>query len=193
MVCFGLVVSSLLGLGLDWRWISTALAVPSLLLLISMIYLPETPYFLLKKGNAHILTQKSIEIYLSNFIHSLGQIKEAEKALRWYRGPSYNIGPEIAQMQQRLRIELEQNFQLTDLLKPWAFKPVFVVFLMMFLYQFSGINPAVFNAVAIFDASGWTLDPLVSNIILSADQVNSKKSSSIIILLKRVIVFLKSL
>ena len=84
-------------------------------------------------------------------------------------------------MKQRLRIELDENFKLKDLLKPWAFKPVFVVFLMMFLYQFSGINPAVFNAVAIFDASGWTLDPLVSNIILSADQVNSKKSSSTII------------
>ena len=130
----------------------------------------------------------------SIYTYSLGQIIEAEKALRWYRGPSYNIGPEIAEMKQLLRIELDENFKLKDLLKPWAFKPVFVVFLMMFLYQFSGINPAVFNAVAIFDASGWTLDPLVSNIILSADQVNSKKRFlQLLYILKRVIVVFKSL
>lgn len=50
MICLGLVVSSLLGLYLDWRLISAALAVPSLLLPISVMYFPETPYYLLKQG-----------------------------------------------------------------------------------------------------------------------------------------------
>lgn len=101
----------------------------------------------------------------------LGRLQDAEKALSWYRGPSYEIGPEMAQMRQRLQVELAQNSEISDLIKPWALKPIFVVFIMMFLCQFCGINSATFNSVAIFDASGSNFDPLLSNFLFSADQV----------------------
>lgn len=50
MLAFGVLTGSLLGLGLDWRWISAALGVAPFLLLVTMISLPETPYYMLKKG-----------------------------------------------------------------------------------------------------------------------------------------------
>lgn len=79
----------------------------------------------------------------------------------------------MVQMRQRLYVELGQKSEFTELFKPWAMKPVLAVFLMMLLYQFCGINPAIFNSVAIFDDAGWILDPLICNVIISADHVSS--------------------
>ncbi len=51
MLTVGILFTSLLGLGLDWRWISTILAVFPLISVIAMILVPESPYYSLKKGN----------------------------------------------------------------------------------------------------------------------------------------------
>lgn len=77
----------------------------------------------------------------------------------------------MVQMETRLKIELEQTFTPSDLLRPWALKPLLVAVTLMVLQQLSGINAAVYNAVAIFESAGSTLDTIVCAILLNLDQV----------------------
>ena len=52
MVVLGILVTSLFGLGLDWRLISAIMIVFPVISIVSMIYIPESPYFLVKKGKS---------------------------------------------------------------------------------------------------------------------------------------------
>ena len=171
MLATGILITSLFGLGLDWRWISAISALDPLIFLIAMILVPESPYYLLKKGTA-ILARKRLKRDLSIFFFdSKGRPEEAEQAMKWLRGPEYTIGPEMALMEARLKIEMAQSSRFSDLFKPWALKPMLVAMALMFFQQFSGINAALFNAVAIFTAAGSSLDSLVSAVLLNVDQV----------------------
>lgn len=100
-----------------------------------------------------------------------GRKRNAQLALRWLRGPDYNIEPEMNQIETRLKIELASTFIVSDLLKPWALKPLLLAVSLMIFQQLSGINAAVFNAVAIFESAGSTLDTIVCAILLNLDQV----------------------
>jgi hypothetical protein len=57
MVVLGILVVSLFGLGLDWRLISAIEAVFPVILVLSMIYVPESPYYLVKKGSTFLFQQ----------------------------------------------------------------------------------------------------------------------------------------
>ena len=179
MLTVGILFASLLGLGLDWRWISAILAVFPLISVVSMIFVPESPYYSFKKGA--IIRQYKCWIFQHfNFAHLalyflfallLGFPAETAKSLVWLRGSEYNIGPEMNELNARLEIELAQSSSFIDLFKPWALKPALVVIGLMFFQQFSGINAALFNAVAIFSAANSSLSSLVSAVLLNVDQV----------------------
>ena len=100
------------------------------------------------------------------------------------RGPEYNIEPEMAVMQARVRMELAQSPRFSDLFKPWALKPVIVAMFLMVFQQLSGINAALFNSVLIFDAANSSLDPLLCAVLLNIDQVynnNHNKDNKLIL------------
>ncbi|XP_046650285.1 solute carrier family 2, facilitated glucose transporter member 8-like [Daphnia pulicaria] len=149
MVVLGILVVSLFGLGLDWRYISAIEAVFPVILLLSMIYIPESPYYLTKKAKS----------------------TEARNSLKWLRGPEYDMEPELSQMETRVRIELAQRSRFSDLWSGWAWKSVLVAIGLMVFQQLSGINAALFNAVAIFESAGSELDTLVAAVLLNVDQV----------------------
>lgn len=96
---------------------------------------------------------------------------KANKSMTWLRGPDFDIGPEMAQMEARLKIELAETSHFTDLFKPWALKPAIVAMGLFFFSMFCGIDAALFNAVAIFTAANSSLDSLVSAVLLNIDQV----------------------
>ena len=57
LIVFGIFVTSLMGLGLmdsqsgfTWRWISVVCAVVPIIFLLSMLFVPESPFYLMKKG-----------------------------------------------------------------------------------------------------------------------------------------------
>uniref|UniRef100_A0A3B4AZH6 Solute carrier family 2, facilitated glucose transporter member 8 n=1 Tax=Periophthalmus magnuspinnatus TaxID=409849 RepID=A0A3B4AZH6_9GOBI len=65
MVVIGIMGVYLAGLVLDWRWLAVFSSIPPTLMLVCMCFMPETPRFLLSRG----------------------QRAEAEEALRFLRGP----------------------------------------------------------------------------------------------------------
>jgi SP family facilitated glucose transporter-like MFS transporter 8 len=46
----GLLVTSLMGLWMDWRWLSVVCTIEPVIFLVGLIFVPESPYFLVKKG-----------------------------------------------------------------------------------------------------------------------------------------------
>lgn len=58
MVVLGILITSLFGLGLDWRLISAIMAVFPVISILSMIYVPESPYYLVKKGISLVFSHK---------------------------------------------------------------------------------------------------------------------------------------
>lgn len=50
MLVLGILITSIFGLGVDWRLTSAIMAVFPVVFLLSMIYIPESPYHLMKKG-----------------------------------------------------------------------------------------------------------------------------------------------
>uniref|UniRef100_A0A0P5PFR2 Putative Solute carrier family 2, facilitated glucose transporter member n=1 Tax=Daphnia magna TaxID=35525 RepID=A0A0P5PFR2_9CRUS len=158
LLCAGILVTSLTG-WLNWRLISGIAAVHPIILLVAMFFVPESPYHLIKTGRT----------------------SDAQKALKWLRGPDYNIAPEIMQMEVRLNAELAEKFSPSDLFKPWALKPLLLAVSLMIFQQLSGINAAVYNAVAIFESAGSTLDTLVCAILLNLDQLVVTIASSLLV------------
>lgn len=96
---------------------------------------------------------------------------EANDSMKWLRGPEYDIRPEMDLMAARIRVELTQSSRISDLFQPWALKPTLVSMGLMFFQQFSGIDAALYNAVAIFSAANSSLSSLVSAVLLNVDQV----------------------
>lgn len=114
----------------------------------------------------------ALVLTLNILIDYLGKLVEARTAMKWFRGPEYNMDTELAQMEARIRIELAQKGRFSDLWSSWAWKPVLVAMGLMIFQQLSGINAALFNAVSIFQSAGSELDTLVSAVLLNVDQVH---------------------
>lgn len=49
-ICSGILLSSVMALGIKWRLMAAILEIFPFLLLIGMIFVPESPYYLVKKG-----------------------------------------------------------------------------------------------------------------------------------------------
>lgn len=112
-----------------------------------------------------------------------GKSSEARDALKWLRGPEYDMEQELAEMEARVRIELSQKSRFSDLWSSWAWKPVMVAIGLMVFQQLSGINAALFNAVAIFESAGSELDTLVAAVLLNVDQVRYPDVTRVIIII----------
>lgn len=66
-------------------------------------------------------------LYFANEIMYLtGRREEGKRAMQWLRGRHYNIEPEMAELEARVRIELSIKSRFGDLIRPWAFKPLMV-------------------------------------------------------------------
>lgn len=63
----GILFTSLLGLGLDWRWISGLCAITPLVLFTILYTVPESPYFLVKNGELFSCCYVIISVIIVSF------------------------------------------------------------------------------------------------------------------------------
>lgn len=75
---------------------------------------------------------------------NLGRLDQAASALSWLRGPEYNIQPELNQISDRVQLDSNRAFSLTDFSSPGVYKPVLMGMSLMIFQQFSGLNAALF-------------------------------------------------
>lgn len=77
----GVLISYLLGAYLDWRQLAMLVSVAPIMLFISVIYIPETPSFLVLNG----------------------QVDDAYRSLQWLRGSHKNVEVELDTIRLNVR------------------------------------------------------------------------------------------
>jgi len=113
----------------QWNWMIGLGAVPGLLLALGMFFLPESPRWLLLRG----------------------QKEKAREVLQEVRGRS-DVSAEWNEIQETLKGE---KGTWRELLKPWL-RPMLIVGVgLAFFQQFTGINTVIYYAPTIFQLAGF--------------------------------------
>ena len=148
----GILAVNSIGLRIGWRWTTVICSVFPVIMTLSLLPMPETPRWLLSKDRK----------------------EEALTSLRWLRGDSCEreIEKEMCEIEQAL---LEHKDQATwkDFTQKYLYKPLIISVALMIFQQFCGINAVILYEQSIFQDSGWSGDPGVPAIIVSAVKVTA--------------------
>eukprot|EP00246_Nothoceros_aenigmaticus_P010470 TRINITY_DN27000_c0_g1_i1.p1 TRINITY_DN27000_c0_g1~~TRINITY_DN27000_c0_g1_i1.p1 ORF type:complete len:490 (+),score=67.53 TRINITY_DN27000_c0_g1_i1:308-1777(+) len=135
-VTVGILLAYLGGLVLNWRELAAAGLIPCTLLLIGLIFIPESPRWLVKVGSRD---------------------QEAPGALQCLRGSDYDISSELKEMIDAVEeAKLQPASQFSDLFRRRLFRPLLAGVGLQLLQQFGGINAIMFYASEIFRSVGFT-------------------------------------
>jgi SP family xylose:H+ symportor-like MFS transporter len=127
-----------------WRWMFTAVAVPSLLFFAGSVLIPESPRWLVKNG-----------------------LSERARAVLAKIGGSAYAEAEVKDIQSTLSRREIQRVRLQDLLEPKMTKILLVGVTLAVLQQWSGIN-VIFNyAEEIFREAGYGVSSTMFNIVIT--------------------------
>jgi MFS transporter, SP family, xylose:H+ symportor len=127
-----------------WRWMFTAVAVPSLFFFVGSLLIPESPRWLVKNG----------------------QPDRARRVLAKIGGAPF-AEAEVRDIQSTLSRQEIQRVRFQDLLEPKMTKILFVGVTLAVLQQWSGIN-VIFNyAEEIFRGAGYGVSSIMFNIVIT--------------------------
>ncbi len=127
-----------------WRWMFTAVTVPSLMFFFGTLFLPESPRWLVKNG----------------------MVDQARRILGRIGGPAH-AAAEVAGIQGTLATEEIQHVRFQDLLEPKMFRILLVGAALAVLQQWSGINVIYNYAEEVFHAAGYDVNSTLFNIVLT--------------------------
>ncbi|XP_042230648.1 facilitated trehalose transporter Tret1-like isoform X2 [Homarus americanus] len=130
-ITFGVVWSYITGAFFPWRISCYLCAAPCILTTAAMLFVPESPYWLLLKGRR----------------------EDAEAALQWLRGPNYDLFEEITEMEAKLT-SVGRKVEFRELWRPRTRKPFLLALFMMTLQQGSGCNILMMYTGTIFSSAG---------------------------------------
>lgn len=126
---------------IGWRWMFALTAAPSLLFLLGMFFVPESPRWLIKRGRS----------------------AEALRILTRIGGGSY-AQSEASDVETSLLRESQQSVRVTDLFDPRLRKVLVLGVVLAVFQQWCGIN-VIFNyAEDIFRAAGYDISSVLKNI-----------------------------
>jgi sugar porter (SP) family MFS transporter len=127
-----------------WRWMFTAVTAPSLLFLVSALFVPESPRWLVKNGMAD----------------------HARQVLAKIGGQTY-ADAEARDVQATLASAEIHHVRFQDLLEPKMVKILLVGVTLAVLQQWSGIN-VIFNyAEELYKAAGYGVSDILFNIVIT--------------------------
>lgn len=113
----------------SWRWMFSMGLVPAILLSIGMIFLPESPRWLIKQN----------------------KMDQAIKTLQRLRNTT-QVNTEVSEIQNNLKVK---NTSFRELFKPWIFPVLFLGAMLGFIQQVTGINTIIYYAPTIFQMAGF--------------------------------------
>lgn len=116
---------TLAGIGISsWRWMFASAAVPSILFLLALLVVPESPRWLVKEGR----NQEAVGV--------LKRINSAKDA-----------AAEMARIEKAVE---EESGSVWDLLKPGLRRPLIIAVALAILQQITGVNTILFYGSVIF-------------------------------------------
>ena len=151
MILLGMVIVSAFGIehALNVKLITGLCLIPPILGSILMLFMPETPFYLVSKDKE----------------------SEAMKALVWLRGTP-NVQDELNEIKRAFEDQKKigsVSFKHFFANKVYL-KPLLLMATLMFFQQFSGINAVNFNLVSIFQDVGSDLDEGLQGFIITIAQ-----------------------
>ncbi|KAK5644661.1 hypothetical protein RI129_005961 [Pyrocoelia pectoralis] len=148
-LCFGIFLTYLVGALLSWVGLSWVLLIIPILFAIAMYFMPDTPIYLIKCGRR----------------------SEAEKSLRYFRGPDHNLCTELKVIEANIAKGEEKKAGLKDLVASRGNRKAMISALGLMLFQqMSGINAVIFYTVPIFHSAGTSMSADVAAVTVSIVQ-----------------------
>jgi sugar porter (SP) family MFS transporter len=139
-----------------WRWMFTAVAVPSLVFFAGALFVPESPRWLLSARPSR----------LRRYGGQAGARDRARRVLSRIGGEAYAAG-ELAAIDQTLTTSAGETSEWKALLDPKVKAIVLVGVALAVLQQWSGIN-SIFNyAEEIYRAAGYGIGDIMFNIVIT--------------------------
>ncbi|CAG4973565.1 unnamed protein product [Colias eurytheme] len=156
----GILFTFVIGGWTHWRTLSIISAVLPVLLVAVFWWMPETPQYLLGKNRR----------------------RDAEKALRWLRGPDADLTTELEDMQKEVDNASRQRGGMLHMITNRAPLMALICSLgLMFFQQFSGINAVIFYTNQIFQSAGSNIPPAIATIIVGVVQTIATYISSLLV------------
>ncbi|WP_294900180.1 sugar porter family MFS transporter [Tatumella sp. UBA2305] len=116
----------------EWRWMLGVITIPALLLLVGVIFLPNSPRWLAAKGN----------------------FKDAQRVLDRLRDTSEQAKRELDEIRESLKIKQTGWALFTS--NPNFRRAVWLGVLLQVMQQFTGMNVIMYYAPKIFEIAGFT-------------------------------------
>ncbi|XP_071542331.1 facilitated trehalose transporter Tret1-like isoform X2 [Panulirus ornatus] len=158
-VTVGILYAYVLGTVVEWRLLAAICAALGLIFLLLAAFLKESPNYLLAKGKE----------------------KQARKSMQYFRGQTYNIDKEMAELKLFLEESCKAKVSLWDLTTPYILKPLLITLALMIFQQLAGVNAVIYNIIIIFKDSGINMSEDVSTIIVGIVQVLATAASAFLI------------
>ncbi|CAG4967332.1 unnamed protein product [Parnassius apollo] len=156
----GILITFVIGGWTHWRTLSIISAVLPPLLVAVFWWMPETPQYLLSRNRR----------------------RDAEKVLRWLRGPDADLTGELEDMQKDVDDASRQRAGMLSMVTNKASLMALICSLgLMFFQQFSGINAVIFYTNNIFQSAGSNIPPAIATIIVGVVQTIATYISSLLI------------
>jgi len=115
----------------SWRWMFLVGFIPSLILLIGMFFLPETPRWLISKQR----WEEGKKILL--------KVEDADM-----------VEQTLENLKKEIQFSSENTSGLKEIFKPWLRAPLIITIGIFFFQQFSGVNTIIYYSPIIFKMAG---------------------------------------
>ncbi|XP_060668359.1 sugar transporter ERD6-like 5 isoform X1 [Ziziphus jujuba] len=130
----GIALMYLIGNVVTWRYLAVIGAIPSLLQIFGLLFIPESPRWLAK----------------------IGKQKELEASLQYLRGKNADISQEAADIIDYTEAFEQQSYRILDLFQQKYARSLIIGVGLMVLQQLGGTNAILFYSSSIFTEAGFS-------------------------------------
>ncbi len=115
----------------SWRWMFAVGFIPAVILLVGMLFLPETPRWLISKG----------------------RWEQGKAVLETIEDPDM-IDETLQGLREEDALSKQQKVSSKEILKPWLRYALIITIGIFFFQQFSGVNTIIYYSPVIFHMAG---------------------------------------